>query len=36
MGYLRGLTSRQKKQVKALRSTQGVQAAINLARRLKG
>jgi hypothetical protein len=36
MGYLRGLTSRQKKEVKAPRSTKGVQAAITLARRLKG
>jgi hypothetical protein len=34
MGYLRTLKSRQKAQVKALRSTKGVRAAISLAKRL--
>jgi hypothetical protein len=34
MGYLRGLKSRQKSRVKALRASKGVQAALRLARKL--
>lgn len=34
MGYLRGLKPRQKTQVKALRLTKGVRAAINFAQKL--
>jgi hypothetical protein len=34
MGYLRGLKSRQKSQVKALRVSKGVHAALRLARKL--
>jgi hypothetical protein len=34
MGYLRGLKSRQKARVKALRASQGVHAALRLARKL--